>query len=379
MQAMEINKNAVLLVLSADHEIKDSETFQQVILNGLIEAKNGRIVTFGVPPRSPETGYGYIESVKEVDFNIPKASQIKRFIEKPDYEKAKKLIQDKRYLWNSGIFMFTPKTLISEVKSLCPHILDSASFLFKNLSSDLDFQRLDKEAFESCPDISIDFAIMEKTKLGTVVPLNCNWSDIGNWKSVWQYSDKDTSGNAADGNVIIERSKDCYFRSEDRLIVGLGLNNLFVIETSDTILIADKNESENVKHIVNILKNKNMDEGIVHKKVFRPWGYYKSIEEDERWQIKKIVVNPGDSLSLQLHHHRSEHWIIVKGTAKIEIDEKEMLFTENQSVYIPLGSKHRLSNPGKVPLTLIEVQSGEYLGEDDIIRFKDEYNRIDTE
>tara|TARA_B100000989_G_C19529928_1_gene469030 strand:+ start:1606 stop:3066 length:1461 start_codon:yes stop_codon:yes gene_type:complete len=376
LKAKDIDEKAVLIVLSADHEIEEQKTFQNVIINGIEEANQGKIVTFGIPPKSPETGYGYIEAVKEIDLNLNKAYEINRFIEKPNHETAKKLIQNKRYLWNSGIFMFQSDTFIREVKNFSPKIFNSANLIIKSLTCDLDFQRIDKEVFQNCPDISIDFAIMEKTDLGIVIPLNANWSDIGNWKSVWQYSPKDKDGNAIEGKVIINRSEDCYFRSEDRLIVGLGLKNLFVIETSDTVLIADKNESENIKNIVNFLNDKNMAEGTTHKKIFRPWGYYHSIEEDIGWQIKKIIVKPSASLSLQLHHHRSEHWIIVKGTAEVEIDNKKMLYTENQSAYIPLGSKHRLSNPGKVPLTLIEVQSGEYLGEDDIVRFEDKYNRI---
>ena len=376
LKAKKIHEKAVLLVLSADHEIKDSKIFQQAVLNGIKEAKAGKIVTFGVPPSSPETGYGYIEAFNPLNSKNPEATKIKSFIEKPDYETAEKLYQDDRYLWNSGIFMFTTDILINEIKNFSPEIFKSANLLIESLSSDLDFQRLDKKILKTCPDISIDFALMEKTKLGVVIPLNTDWSDIGNWKSVWEFSDKDKNGNAIEGRVLSEGSKNCYFKAQDRLIVGLGLNNIFVIETNDTVLIADKNESENIKNVVSTLKKRNMSEGVIHKKVFRPWGYYKSIEEGKRWLIKKIVVKPGASLSLQLHHHRSEHWIIVKGTAEVELNDKLSLYKENQSTYIPLGSKHRLSNPGKVPLTLIEVQSGEYLSEDDIVRFKDKYNRV---
>lgn len=243
---------------------------------------------------------------------------------------------------------------------------------------DLDFQRLDENKFKKCPSISIDYAVMEKTNKGIVIPMDVGWSDVGNWQSVWENSDKDKRGNAIQGKVVLESSKNSFIRSDERLIVGIGLEDLIVIESSDVLLVANKNKSEEIKNIVKLLKEKGMTEGLEHKKIFRPWGYYVSVLEGTRWKVKVIFVKPGESLSLQMHHHRAEHWVVVNGTANIEVDSKEKILIENESTYIPMGSKHRLSNPGKLPLTLIEIQSGNYLGENDIVRFEDKYGRLNS-
>ena len=375
LKALEIDADPLLLFLSADHNIKNKDKFIEVINEAVSFAERGRLVAFGVTPTCPETGYGYIESEKPFLNNIKNGYKIVRFIEKPDLEKAEQLIKDRRFLWNSGIFLFKASSILRELEKFAPKILSSCKESLKDQHYDLDFQRLERKSFELCEKISIDVAVMEKTNLGTVLPLNVGWSDIGNWESLWKYDKKDKNNNVITGKVLTTNSKNSYIRSESKLIVCLGIKNLIVVETNDAILVTDKDLSQDVKQIVEKLNLEGFTEAKIHKKIYRPWGHYQSIENGDRWQIKKIVVNPNEALSLQMHHHRSEHWIIVNGTAKVEINEKEKLLEENQSVYIPLASKHRLSNPGKVPLVLIEVQSGSYLGEDDIVRFKDDYGR----
>jgi len=374
--ALKKEEDPNLLVLSADHEIKNKEKFVELIYEGLKYSNKNRLVTFGVVPKYPETGYGYIKSKQEFDSSKIEGLEISKFIEKPDIDTAKKLIKDKHYTWNSGMFIFKAKTIISEVKKYCPDIFNCCSESLNSSEKDLDFQRIDEKQFSKCPNISIDNAIMEKTDIGTVLPLDTGWTDIGSWDAVWMNSLKDNEGNTESGNVISHNNKNCYFKSEHRLIAGIGLEDLLVIETSDALLVANRNESQKVKNVVEELKLKGIQQGQRHQKIFRPWGNYVSLVEDSRWQVKLILVKPGQKLSLQMHHHRSEHWVVVSGTAKVEIDQKETILSENESIYIPLGSKHRLFNPGKIPLKIIEVQSGSYVGEDDIERFEDEYGRI---
>ena len=366
----------LLLVLSSDHVIKDNQQFLKSIEAAKYIAEQGKLVTFGIIPTSPEVGYGYIESVEPLEINSFIPSPISKFIEKPDFDKAKKLVSDPRFTWNSGMFLFKASVFLKELQKYSPEVIKSCTKAVKESNLDMDFQRLDKDAFKDCPNISIDVAVMEQTKLGSVLPLNVGWSDVGSWKSVWEAARKDENGNVLLGQVISKDLNNCYVRSEGRLVVGLGVEDLLIIETNDAILIADKNHDQDVKKVVNQLRKENRDEGKTHRKVYRPWGNYTSIEEDSRWQVKRIEVKPKASLSLQMHHHRAEHWIVVTGTAKVEIDNQNSLLGENQSVYIPLGSKHRLTNPGRIPLVLIEVQSGSYLSEDDIVRFDDVYGRI---
>ena len=374
LKSLELEKDPTLLVLSSDHEINNIEKFLDVLDLGLKFAEIDKLVTFGVVPRSPEIGYGYIKAAKPFGDKL-EGINIASFIEKPDKEMAKKLIKDNRYTWNSGMFMFKAKEIIKEIEKFSPEVLSCCkTAIFKSIL-DLDFQRLDKAAFEKCDDISIDIAVMEKTNKGIVIPLDAGWSDIGSWEVVWETSNKDLEGNCIEGNVVLENTKNSYLRSENRLIVGIDLNDLIVVETRDAILISDKKSSQKVKTIVNDLKKNKISEGKTHAKVYRPWGHYLSVVEANRWQVKLIMIKPGEKLSLQKHHHRSEHWIVVSGTASVEVDNKVEILSENQSVYIPLGSKHRLSNPGKIYLTLIEVQSGSYIGEDDIVRFEDIYGR----
>ena len=366
--------DSVLLVLSSDHIIKDVEKYIEIIQSGYNYALQDRLVTFGVIPTSPETGYGYIES-DEIISEEKKAYSIIRFVEKPNSELAKKLFLDRHFSWNSGMFMFKVSSIIKEFSEFAPKIINLCSTSLKNAKKDLDFLRLDKEFFYQCASISIDNAILEKTKIGSVLSLDVGWSDIGSWQSLWENEDKDKDGNFIKGNVFSEDIKNCYVRGESRFVACFGIDDLIIIENSDSILITKRSLSQNVKPLVETLISKNVVEAKSHKKVYRPWGNYTSIAEDDKWQVKKILVKPGASLSLQMHHHRSEHWVIVSGTALVEIDHKNEFFSENESVYIPLGSKHRLTNPGKLNLVLIEVQSGSYLGEDDICRFKDDYGR----
>tara|TARA_B100000886_G_scaffold263109_1_gene187752 strand:- start:1463 stop:2899 length:1437 start_codon:yes stop_codon:yes gene_type:complete len=374
LKSLEFEEDPTLLVLSSDHEIKKNKQFLTALDMGLKFTEMNKLVTFGVVPRSPEVGYGYIKSAKPFGSKL-EGFAIESFLEKPDKKTAQKLIKDDRYTWNSGIFMFKSKGIIQEINKFSPEILISCKKALNKSKLDLDFQRLDKASFEKCDNLSIDIAVMEKTSRGIVIPLDAGWSDVGSWEMVWETSKKDNEGNFAEGNVILENTKNSYIRSENRLIVGIDLNELVIVETSDAILISDKNSSQKVKYIVNKLKKKNIPEGHSHTKVYRPWGHYLSVVEGNRWKVKLIQVKPGEKLSLQMHHHRSEHWVVVSGTAKVEVDNKIETLSENQSVYIPLGSKHRLSNPGKISLTLIEVQSGSYVGEDDILRFEDIYGR----
>ena len=375
IKAIEKEKDPILLILSSDHIIGIEDLFLKVINAGIEHAQKGKLVTFGIVPSSPETGFGYIKSKEPLNNNSLQGGIIESFIEKPNLETAKEFLQDKRFTWNSGMFLCKANTILEEMKEFSPEILKYCKAALKENLLDLDFQRLNESAFSKCPNISLDFAVMENTKKGMVIPLNANWTDIGSWDSVWKISKKNEEGNVIEGNIITKNTKNCYLRSEKRLITTIGIENLVVIETSDAILVADMRQAQEIKEIVNILKKKNISAGKDHKKIYRPWGYYESIYDDDRWQIKLITVKPGERLSLQKHNHRAEHWIVVCGTAKVEMDQNVITLYENQSSYIPLGSKHRLSNPGKIPLLLIEVQCGSYLGEDDIERFEDNYGR----
>lgn len=374
LKSLELEDDPTLLVLSSDHEIKNIQKFLTIVDMGRKFTEMNKLVTFGVVPKSPETGYGYIKATKPFGDKL-EGFNIECFIEKPDKETAQMFIKDNRYTWNSGMFMFKAKEIIKEINEFSPEILLSCKNTISKSILDLDFQRLDKVSFEKCPNISIDIAVMERTSRGIVIPLDVGWSDVGSWEVVWETSNKDLEGNYKEGAIVLENTKNSYFRSENRLIVGIDLNDLIVVETRDAILISDKKSSQKVKKIVNDLKKKKIPEGKTHTKVFRPWGHYISVAEANTWQVKLIMVKPGGKLSLQMHHHRSEHWVVVNGTARVEVDNKVEVLSENQSVYIPLGSKHRLSNPGKISLTLIEVQSGSYLGEDDIVRIEDFYGR----
>ena len=379
LRALEIFKDTniepILLILSSDHQIKDTNSFNLAIKNSIDFALMDNLIVFGVPPTYPATGYGYIKSAKELDFKEHIASKVDQFIEKPDQKTAKCFIKEKTYTWNSGMFVFKASAILEEVKSFSSEILRNCKQCLKESKRDLDFLRLEKKSFVKCDNISIDISVFEKTKKAFVIPLSCGWDDIGSWESLWKMSRKDLNGNSISGRVIAKNTKDSLIRTNEKLVVGIGLENVVIVQTKDAVLVANKDCSQSVKNIVSLMNQKGFNEAQNHKMVYRPWGSFLSIEEGKTWQIKKIEVNPGASLSLQMHFHRSEHWVVVSGTAKILIEKNEKIIGPNESVYIPLGAKHRLSNPTKFKLTLIEIQSGSYLGEDDIKRFEDKYGR----
>ena len=376
LQAISLGKDPLLLILAADHLIENIIEFQRVIQSAKVYAKQGRLVTFGIVPTCAETGYGYIEA-KELNDDEDQIDgiEINKFIEKPNQEIAEKLIKDSRYTWNSGMFLFKASSIISELEKFSPEIINYCKIAIEKDVEDLDFLRLETESFKKCPKISLDIAVMEKTKLGTVLPLNAGWSDIGSWKSLWDISQKNKDGNYLNGKIIAEKSRNCYLESEQRLIVGIGIENLIVVDTNDAILVANRDQSQNIGNIIKNLCSKDFPEGKIHRKIYRPWGNYTTIVEGNRWLVKLIEVKPNASLSLQMHHYRAEHWVVVNGTALIEKNGEKQLLSENESTFIPLGCKHRLSNPGRSKLELIEVQSGAYLDEEDIIRFEDSYGR----
>jgi len=374
LAALDNDPDAVLLALPADHLIQKVDIFQEVIKQAFSISNQELLITFGIVPTKPETGYGYIKKGEKINQHIHKVAQ---FVEKPNLETAIKYLETKDYFWNSGIFLFKAQTYLNELKQFEPQIFEICTRAFDKLALDLnsDFVRVDEELFKQCISKSIDFAVMEKTTKAAIIPLDAGWSDIGAWTALWEVSKQDNNGNILQGDIFVENVNNCYLRSEYRLLATLGVENLIVVETADAVLVAHKDYAQHVKNVVDHLKRTKRREANLHRKVIRPWGSYESIDNEPRFQVKRITVNVGASLSLQMHHHRSEHWIIVKGTAKIIKGDEEFLLTENQSTYIPLGVKHRLENPGKIPLEIIEIQSGSYLGEDDIVRFEDYYGR----
>ena len=376
LRALDINNESNLIVLSSDHIIQNESQFLKAVECGLNLSFNNKIVTFGVIPNRPETGYGYIQTENKIDINNLKGHEIKKFIEKPNYKNALEYISEGNYVWNSGIFIFKASVILKELEKYSKNNLDIIKSSLLKSKRDLDFLRIDKNLFENCENISIDNAVMEKTALGVVVPIDNGWSDIGSWYSLWQCSEKDKNSNYIKGQVYSEQSSNNYIRSEGRLIVTIGIMNMVIVETDDVVLISDMKKSQEVKNVVQRLEKEGFRESLSHNLVHRPWGSYQSMLKEQRWQVKLIKVKPNSSLSLQMHHHRSEHWVVVKGTAKVEIDGEDRLLSENQSVYIPIGKSHRLTNPGKMNLELIEVQSGPYLEEDDIVRFDDNYGRF---
>ena len=377
LQATAHGEDPLLLVLAADHVIRDAATFRATVAAGMAAAEAGQLVTFGIVPTAPETGYGYIEAAQSLlGANVP--VPIARFVEKPDRATAEQFLATGRFTWNSGMFLFKASAILAELERLAPEVVSACRSSLEHESADLDFLRLEREAFASCPSVALDVAVMERTDRGAVLPLEAGWSDVGSWSALWETADQDSDGNVLRGRVISEGSRNCYLRSEHRLVVGLGVEDLVVVETDDVVLVAHRDQAQEVKAIVGLLEREGAPESKAHRKIYRPWGSYDGVTEGERWQVKRIVVNPGASLSLQMHHHRAEHWIVVQGTAVVEKDGGRELVGENQSTYIPLGCRHRLSNPGKIPVELIEVQSGPYLGEDDIVRFEDRYGRSDA-
>jgi mannose-1-phosphate guanylyltransferase/mannose-6-phosphate isomerase len=363
----------ILLILPADHHISNTEAFLGAIAKGATLAEDGHLVTFGVLPSGPETGYGYIKRGKAIEGTG--AYSVERFVEKPDLETAKSYLAEGGYDWNAGIFMFRADTILDEMRMHCPEIAARASEAVIKGVRDLDFLRLDAEAFGASPSNSIDYAVMEHAANVAVVPADMGWSDIGSWSALWEIGAKDESGNVISGDVLTTDTKNSYIRAENGLVATVGVENLIIVETGDVMLVASRDRVQEVKAIVDRLASQGRTEHQLHTRVHRPWGYYEGLDSGERHQVKHLMVHPGASLSLQMHHHRAEHWVVVKGRAEVTVGDKVSILEENQSVYIPLGTTHRLSNPGTEPLSIIEVQSGAYLGEDDIVRFDDVYGR----
>lgn len=371
--AMEQGADPLLLVLPSDHLFANPKAFLDAVRIATAGALKGGLVTFGIVPDYPETGYGYIKAKGSLAKGA--ALPVAQFVEKPNVSLAQQYVDSGEYAWNSGMFLFKASSLLAELAQHDTVMLNACKAAWQASKVDLDFTRLDKESFAKCPSLSIDYAVMEKTQKAVVVPLDAGWNDVGAWSSVWQVQAQDPAGNATRGDVMLEDAKNSYVHADHRLVTLLGVEDLIVVETSDAVLVANKNASQDVKKIVDRLKKNQRTEADLHREVFRPWGSYDSIDMGSRYQVKRITVKPGAKLSVQMHHHRAEHWIVVSGTAKVRIADQEQMLTENESVYIPIGAVHSLENPGKVNLELIEVQSGSYLGEDDIVRFEDKYGR----
>ncbi len=372
IDALQQTEDAVLLVLPADHVIRDRAALQQAAQRAMAQAEAGHLVTFGIVPHAPETGYGYIRRGTPIADGV---FAVSHFAEKPDLATAQKYLDSGEYFWNSGMFVFRADRYLEELERHAPQMLEACRKACEQASDDLDFIRVHKESFLACPADSIDYAMMERTDRAAMVPLECGWSDVGSWGALWQTGAADEHGNVCRGDVILHDVANTYVHAESRLVAAVGLEDVVIVETADAVLVTDKDASQDVKHIVARLKEARRSEALNHKRVYRPWGSYESLVESGRFQVKRIIVEPGQQLSLQMHHHRAEHWIVVKGTAHVTCGEQEIMLREDQSTYIPLGTKHRLANPGKIPLELIEVQTGSYLGEDDIVRFTDVYGR----
>lgn len=363
----------VLLVLPADHVIADLAAFHKAVVQAQALAKQGFLVTFGIVPTEPETGYGYI---KRDTLQQGSAFNVAAFVEKPDAETAKHYLDSGDYYWNSGMFAFKAGTFLNELEKFNPEMLAICRQALNAAKVDLDFVRLDKTLFSTCPADSIDYAVMEKTDKAVVIPLDADWNDVGSWSALWDVTDKDACGNAISGDVLTVDTHNSFIHAQNKLVAVIGADDLVVIETADAVMIAPKNRVQEVKEIVARLKERGRSEADVHRKAYRPWGHYDLVDSGERHQTKRIVVKPGGKLSLQRHHHRAEHWVVVKGTALVTKGDEKLLITENESTYIPLGIVHCLENPGVIPLEIVEVQSGSYLGEDDIVRFGDQYGRV---
>lgn len=361
------SESHLMLVMPADHVIKDIPVFHEAVGKAARLAQNGSLVTFGIVPASAETGYGYIK--------IDGDSGVAAFVEKPDQNKADEYFASGKYLWNSGMFMIRVETWLEQTSRYCPDILSCCQQAYAGVRRDSDFCRVDQKIFEKCPSDSIDYAVMEKTDKAAYVPFGAGWSDIGSWSSLWEEAEQDKDGNVLKGLVYSHNTKNSFLNAQHRLLATVGVNNLVVIETPDAVLVADRDRAHEVTEIVKRLKREDREEYKSHRRVYRPWGYYESVDAGDRFQVKRITVKPGAALSLQMHHHRAEHWVVVSGTAKVTKGEDTITLTENESIYIPIGTKHRLENPGSIALEIIEVQSGSYLGEDDIIRFEDIYHR----
>ena len=364
----------LLLVLPADHLVQDKNAFSDAINKAIPLAHDGKLVTFGIAPDKPHIGFGYIKKGNQINNGF----YVEQFVEKPSYESALDYIQSENYLWNSGIFLFKASRYLEELKKFRPDIYKTCNEAAQNLEMDLDFMRINSDIFNECPSDSIDYAVMEKTKDAIVIPMDVGWNDLGSWHSLWDISKKDKCGNVVKGDILVNESKNCYISSDNKLIVALGINNLIIVDTKDALMVANKDSVQDVQKIAQELKNDKRREWEQHREVYRPWGMYDCIDKGDGYQVKRITVKPGAKLSVQMHNHRAEHWIVVSGIAKVTKGKKTFTLLENESTYISVGEVHSLENPGKVNLELIEVQSGSYLGEDDVVRFEDIYGRLEN-
>ncbi|MGV2716402.1 UNVERIFIED_CONTAM: mannose-1-phosphate guanylyltransferase/mannose-6-phosphate isomerase [Klebsiella pneumoniae] len=370
------DEDPLLLVLAADHVIEDVDAFHNAVNKAIPLATRGELVTFGIVPSGPETGYGYIKRGNILEDSITDVFSVMSFVEKPDLDTAKSYVDSGEYYWNSGMFLFRATRYLEELSKFRPDIYSACQLAMKELQPDSieEFIRIDNNVFVNCPDESVDYAVMEKTSSAVVVPLDANWNDVGSWSALWDVNNKNAEGNVLLGDVFTDNSLNCYINSEEQLVAAIGLNNLVIVSTKDALLVVDKSQVQDVKKIVNYLKNNGRREYKVHRESYSPWGHSDKIVSSQRYNINKVTVKPGGKFSLQMHHHRAEHWVVLSGTAKITVDDNDYLLTENQSTFIPVGSKHMLENPGKIPLEILEIQSGSYLEEDDIVRFKDHYD-----
>ncbi len=376
LSALSMEPGSVLLVLPADHHIRNLDAFRSAVGMAGKLASMDHLVTFGIVPDSPETGYGYIQKGDRISpLHEPDVFQIGRFVEKPDLATAQRYVDSGEYCWNSGMFMFRASQVIAELEQHAPGMVEACREAYGKGVSDLDFYRLDGEAFARCPSDSIDYAVMEKTSNGVMIPLDAGWSDLGSWEALWEIGRKDDMANVILGDVLTHDVESCYINASSRLVAAVGMRSHIIVETSDAVFVSPRDKAQEVKALVGKLKSQKREEALTHSKVYRPWGAYEGLNEGNRFQVKRITVKPGAVLSLQKHHHRAEHWIVVHGTALVTRGDDTFLLKEDESTYIPLGVRHRLENPGKIPLELIEVQSGSYLGEDDIVRFEDLYGR----
>ena len=375
LAALSAKDDPLLLVLAADHVIQDEAAFSAAVTQAIPLAEAGKLVTFGIVPSEPHTGYGYIKRGND----LGEGFKVDEFVEKPSVKVAQGYISSGEYYWNSGMFLFRASRYLEELEKFRPDILGKCKLSVNEIKADLDFLRVHKETFESCPAESVDYAVMEKTDDAVVVPIDAGWNDIGSWSSLWDISEKDGDGNSSHGDVILHGTRNSYVRADDKLIAVIGVDDLVIVSTKDALMVAHKDRTQDVKIITDILKTRTRSEWELNREVYRPWGKYDSIDKGERYQAKRITVKPGAKLSVQMHHHRAEHWVVVSGTAKVTNGDKTFMLSENESTYIPIGAIHCLENPGKVVLELIEIQSGSYLGEDDIVRFEDKYGRAVTD
>ncbi|QXA94718.1 mannose-1-phosphate guanylyltransferase/mannose-6-phosphate isomerase [Citrobacter braakii] len=366
IHSMKDGEDPILFVLASDHLIQDTVSFTNSVLKGIEFAEKGKLVTFGIVPTKAETGYGYIR--RGLTIGDDSCYAVDAFVEKPDIDTATQYLRDGGYYWNSGMFMFKASRFIAELRKFCPQIYAAAKASYDGARNDLDFIRIDKDSFQSCPDDSIDYAVMEKTTDSVVISMDAGWSDVGSWSSLWEVSEKNSEGNVLRGDILVDNSEGCYIHAHERLVAAVGLHDLIIVDTKDALLVAHRDKVQDVKNIVSNLKKNNRSEFQYHREVYRPWGQHDRIAEGERYHVKKVTVKPGQKTTMQQHYHRSEHWVIVSGTAKVYRDNEVLIITENESVFIPVGVSHCFENPGKVPLEIIEVRTGSYLGEDDIVR-----------